>query len=263
VAIQGKLCLDCHNPDSEQRKAKRKYPDALDLTATVEEWVVPGDPLDSDLYLMLEDGEMPPEDSDVPPLTLEELQVYRDWIAAGASTALPVVEEQVGDVGTVGDPESVQEAEIVNPEQLPPPGPTEPERMRRFAGRQHPAVVHFPIALILSAAFLELLIMFRRREKWLHAQRFCLRFGALMAAISAGLGFMLTEFTMTSDELWLHGSLAGAALLCSLNAARAVPPLADSRRNRFRLWLGAAAVLISATGFMGGYMVFGWDYLKY
>ena len=251
VEIQRAKCLDCHNPDSDKRKAKRKYPDALDLAATVEEWVVAGDPMDSDLYLMLEDGEMPPDDSDVPPLTEEELKVYHDWIASGASVELPAT-----------TPAESKGQETVE-EQLPLPGPTDPERMRRFIGRQHPAVVHFPIGLILSAALLELMIMFRRREGWLHAQRFCLRFGALMAAVSAALGFMLTEFTMTSDELWLHGSLAGTALLLSLNAARCVPKDAEARRNRFRLWLGAAALFISATGFMGGYMVFGWDYLKY
>lgn len=270
LQIQRSKCLDCHGPNSDKRKAVRKYPDALDLAATVEEWVVPGDPLDSDFFLMLEDGEMPPDDSEVAPLSPEELKIYRDWIEVGApiksaeAVEVPVesaesIEASVADSTT----EAVDEPVVQDTEQLPLPSITEAERMRRFIGRQHPAVVHFPIGLILSAALLELLIMFRRREGWLHAQRFCLRFGALMAAVSAGLGFMLTEFTMTTDELWLHGGLAGAALLCSLNAARAVPPAADARRNRFRLWMGAAALLISATGFMGGYLVFGWDYLKY
>ncbi len=276
LAIQRAKCLDCHGPDSDKRKAKRAYPDGLDLAATVEEWVSPGKPDDSDLYLMLIDGDMPPKDADVAPLTPAELAVYQSWIEAGAPTELPDSEAggngssggntssgSDGSAGGTGAGQVDAEGNPMETEQLPPPGLTEPERMRRFIGRQHPAIVHFPIALVLSAALLEMMIMFRRREGWIHAQRFCLRFGALLSAVSAALGYMLTEFTHTSDELWLHGGLAGAAILCSLNAARSVPADANARRNRFRLWLGAAAVMISATGFMGGYLVFGWDYLKY
>jgi len=281
LEIQRRKCADCHGPDSDKRKAKRKYPDALDLAATVEEWIVPGKPMESDLYLMLADGEMPPEDSDVKPVTASELATYRTWIEAGAPTAVtsaPAVPtkneaapnqeggaEQEAAPDQEGDP---QQSKIFDPFEDDEPEVQASEvvgyeRMRRFAARQHPAVVHFPIGLILSAAMLEFLILLRRRESWLYAQRFCLRFGALTAVVAAGLGLMLTEFTHVNDELWLHGGLASAALLCTLTAARGVPKTAESRRNRFRLWLGAAALLICATGFMGGYMVFGWDYLKY
>jgi uncharacterized membrane protein len=281
LEIQRRKCADCHGPDSDKRKAKRKYPDALDLAATVDEWVVPGDPMESDLYLMLEDGEMPPEDSDVKAMTSDELTIYRTWIEAGAPTAVTsaqagslngeVAPDQEGGVNQEAGPDQhggTEQSKIFDPFEDDEPKLNIPEvvgyeRMRRFAARQHPAVVHFPIALILSAALLELLILMRRRESWLHAQRFCLRFGAMTAVVAVSLGFMLTEFTHVDDELWLHGGLAGAALLCTLTAARSVPKAVDSRRNRFRLWLGAAAVFICATGFMGGYLVFGWDYLKY
>ncbi len=281
LEIQRRKCADCHGPDSDKRKAKRKYPDALDLVATVEEWIVPGKPMESDLYLMLADGEMPPEDSDVKPVTASELATYRTWIEAGAPTAVtsaaPVskINEAAPDqeVGAEQEAAPDQEGDPQQSKIFDPFEDDEPEvqaaevvgyeRMRRFAARQHPAVVHFPIGLILSAAMLEFLILLRRRESWLYAQRFCLRFGALTAVVAAGLGLMLTEFTLVNDELWLHGGLAAAALLCTLTAARGVPKAVESRRNRFRLWLGAAALLICATGFMGGYMVFGWDYLKY
>lgn len=64
----------------------------LDPQALVEhEYVVMGSPDESGLWQRVESGDMPPEDSGIPPLNAEELKVLRDWIAAGA----PQVQRQV------------------------------------------------------------------------------------------------------------------------------------------------------------------------
>ena len=85
------------------------------------------------------------------------------------------------------------------------------QALLEFAARQHPAAVHFPIALVISGALLELLICLHRREDWLIAQRFCLRFGALTGLIAAFLGWSLAEGIEPTGELNLHRWLGVAA----------------------------------------------------
>lgn len=74
AALLVERCGSCHGPDSTDRKATRGWADARDLASTVAdpELIVPGVPDDSWLYAVIEDGEMPPNDSDVPPLDAEE-----------------------------------------------------------------------------------------------------------------------------------------------------------------------------------------------
>ncbi len=236
LQIQRSKCQECHAAGSEDRKARRKYPDALDLAFLLEELVVPGEPEESDFWFLMIDGEMPPEDSDVAALTDAELATYRAWIEAGAP--LPGVES-----ADQGDPQAFG-------------------RLLSWVGRQHPAAVHFPVALLLSVALLELFLSRSRREHWLHAQRFCLRFGALTAVISAGLGWILARSHIPADELELHRWFGVATATVAVCAALVIPAHAQGRRRGFRLVLLVLTVLVCLTGHFGGYLVFGPDYFR-
>ena len=58
-----------------------------------------------------------------------------------------------------------------------------------FVGRFHPLLVHFPIAFLLLAGFLELLAVRRRTgPPWLAARFPLLVVAAIAAAIAAGAG---------------------------------------------------------------------------
>jgi uncharacterized membrane protein len=255
LAIQEAKCLGCHGPDSDKPKALRKYKSPLDLAATVEEFVTPGDPEDSDLYFLLLDGDMPPDDSDVDPLTEAQVEIYRQWILAGAP--LPEVSSTQVDPGGSAEPGGMVEP-------VPPAVPQSwQQRALALLGRQHPAVVHFPIGLLLSGALLEILIRFRRREAWLHAQRFCLRFGFLTALAAVGLGWLLAQDHRLSDDLQLHRWLGVSATVLAFLTALIIPKHAESPRRSFRFLLMSMATALVLTGHFGGYMVFGADYFRF
>jgi uncharacterized membrane protein len=130
-------------------------------------------------------------------------------------------------------------------------------RVLSFLARQHPIAVHFPIGLVLTAAFLELLICLHRRDDWLAAQRFCLRFGALTGAVAAGLGWFLAAQFKEGQAMELHRWLGVAATAAMLIAAFLVPRWPESERRGFRWMLTLAAMLIALAGHFGGYLVHG------
>jgi uncharacterized membrane protein len=130
-------------------------------------------------------------------------------------------------------------------------------RVLSFLARQHPVAVHFPIGLVLTAAFLELLICLHRRDDWLAAQRFCLRFGALTGLVAAGLGWFLAAQFKEGEAMELHRWLGVAATTTMLLAAFMIPRWPESERRGFRWMLTIAAMLIALAGHFGGYLVHG------
>lgn len=130
-------------------------------------------------------------------------------------------------------------------------------RVLSFLARQHPIAVHFPIGLVLTAAFLELLICLQRRDDWLAAQRFCLRFGALTGLLAAGLGWFLAAQFKEGQAMELHRWLGVAATVAMLIAAVMIPRWPESERRGFRWVLTIAAMLIGLAAHFGGYLVHG------
>src|SRR5437764_6430452 len=82
-------CAGCHGPDLAKPKGRFGY--VLDLKRVAEnpELVVPARPDESELWALVQRGEMPPADSPHGPLTGAEKDVIRVWIAAGAPDASP------------------------------------------------------------------------------------------------------------------------------------------------------------------------------
>lgn len=136
----------------------------------------------------------------------------------------------------------------------------DPQALLEFAARQHPVAVHFPIALVISGALLELLICLHRREDWLIAQRFCLRFGAMMGLVAAFLGWSLAESVEASGELNLHRWLGVAAGVGMLITAYLVPRWPESERRVFRWALTLTTMAVALAGHFGGYLVHGADH---
>ena len=85
-------CNECHG--SQLKKPEGKFGYVLDLKriADNEDYVVRGKPKDSDLFRMVRDEEMPPDDHPkTPPLTAHEKDIVRRWINIGAPHELPAV----------------------------------------------------------------------------------------------------------------------------------------------------------------------------
>lgn len=91
--------------------------------------VVPGKPEDSQLWQLVHDDEMPPEDARTGPLPKEQKQIIHDWIAAGA----PSVSSEPP-AAPAPTPPSVEHAPTLSAE----------KRFLCWLGKFHVIVVHFP-----------------------------------------------------------------------------------------------------------------------
>lgn len=135
-----------------------------------------------------------------------------------------------------------------------------------WLGRLHPAVVHFPIALLIGAAIAELLLMRTGNVTYDGAVRFCIGLGVIGALAAAILGWCYGGFRLVDDN-WLmmaHRWVGTSTAIWSLIIAGFIPKSgATARANnrgafRFVLFLGAIAVGVS--GFFGGALVYGLDH---
>ncbi|MFM9995229.1 MAG: DUF1553 domain-containing protein [Phycisphaerales bacterium] len=146
----------------------------------------------------------------------------------------------------------------------PTSGRSAKDKFGDFLGRLHPISVHFPIALLVTAALLELIAMIFRAARPREVARVCLLIGAIGAASSAGLGWISADFNPITgelaDTLWLHRwlgiSAASASVLC------VVLMLAGERAKlAFRIALFGCAALVGVTGYFGGEIVRGPNHL--
>ena len=257
-ALLSAKCVDCHNPDSDSRKARREFDGMDDLARVVDELVSPGDPLDSDLWLTVEEGEMPPDDSDVEPLTSAELALLRGWIEAGApietAAAATMVEEAAVIVAQDEDEATTEATTEANSDEL-----SFMDRLERFAARLHPLSTHFPVALLLAAALARLFGAGNlERPKLRAAEGYCLLLGTLGAGAAIGFGLLAEIHGSPDPEVanihrWLaFGTAGGGAVLVLLR------PFAVS--TKVYGWLVLLTGLsVSVTGHYGGELAWGDD----
>lgn len=242
--VMTRRCSPCHAPPSDDTKAMKKWALSHDLAATleIEDMIEPGDPEVSDVYLWVVDGDMPPPDWEGGMCTADELEAVRSWIERGAW--LPPAPEVVEDEGVTKVDEPT---ETTGPIRSP---------WRSWLGKLHPAVVHFPIGLLLAAVLADLLAARA-------AARFCLWAGALGGAGASALGWIAGETQRASDLLELHRWVGIATcVLASITAliySRCTRN--DQSPGKARWLLFVLALLVSATGHFGGELSWGEGYL--
>lgn len=125
----------------------------------------------------------------------------------------------------------------------------------------HPAIVHFPIALLTFSVFFDFLSLLLKRDEFRRTGFYLLALGVLATVAAIGAGLMAAETAdAPKDILKLHASLAVATsvLFLVLLVWRAA-----ARNNispkLFPLYLAigvVGALMILAVGFWGGHMVF-------
>ncbi len=142
------------------------------------------------------------------------------------------------------------------------PGPWE-----LLLGRSHILALHFPLALLLVAAFLEF-VSRKREQPGPNPHAFtCLWLGALSALVAAGTGWVFAEvepLSQSQDEHLFQHRWAGvltAVLALSATIVGALSRKRPSLRKSFRILLGVAALGVAATGHFGGEMVHGENFL--
>jgi hypothetical protein len=93
--------------------------------------------------------------------------------------------------------------------------------------------------------------------------RFCIWFGSLTAVAAAVLGWCAGSFRMTDaswvlmTHRWLGTSTVACAALVLVLSEASRSAVRHRTRMYFRVALLFGAVLVSATGFLGGAVVFG------
>jgi mono/diheme cytochrome c family protein len=250
-AVFSTKCAGCHGPALSRPKGRFGYVLDLARVAGNRELVVPGAPHESELWELVRRGDMPPDDSPAGPLTPNEKETIRAWIAVGAPAA---------------DASPATTREETFPAEAPKLWPT----LRRL-GRLHLVLIHFPIALLLAAATGEVWSACGTRSR--NASRrtparevhFCVVLGAAGAVASAALGWLYAgggggvEMSMALEpHRWL-----GTATACWATFTAVLSFREDRRGVRsgsFRLALLVAAALVSTTGHFGGILVHGNDF---
>ncbi|MCB0331556.1 MAG: DUF1549 domain-containing protein, partial [Bdellovibrionales bacterium] len=151
-------------------------------------------------------------------------------------------------------------------------------RLELFTGKLHPALVHFPLALLLSAILIEGYITvrdgFRGRNKRPHlVAGFCICFGALGAFVAAVSGWMNAanqEFfgslvSVLFWHRWLGVFVAALSIFGALLYFASARLSLDSfsQRNALRFYLLSLFLvtpLLGVGAHFGGVMVHGEDY---
>ncbi len=131
----------------------------------------------------------------------------------------------------------------------------------------HPLIVHFPIALLLTAALIYWLGAFARRESWLWSGLWMLVLGALAAAVATGTGLyaapgvMLAPSVKTALLTSHKRMMIGVAILSAVLAlwAIAARPMPARGRGVFLAMLVLVAALIAKGADYGGRMVFDYN----
>lgn len=138
----------------------------------------------------------------------------------------------------------------------------------QLLGRLHVVVVHFPIALIIAAAFGEGWSICTRSTSLAPAVRFCLLLGAAGAAAAALLGWLHATLGYAGDPspiLALHRWIGTAASLWAV--ALAVVSEIDQHRGRrtvlFRAMLFVGALLVGLSGHFGGLLTHGTEFFSW
>ena len=156
-------------------------------------------------------------------------------------------------------------------ESKPSEGKTFIQQIFRYVGKFHPVIVHFPIALTITAAMSEAVFMLSKKFLFSNLARFNLAIAGLSSILAALTGWINASFIKVSAELewplFLHrwlGISSTILILCAVICSELAPRLDNSGlKVGYRASLFTATILVAATGHFGGIMVFGADYFKW
>jgi uncharacterized membrane protein len=141
---------------------------------------------------------------------------------------------------------------------------TEKSAVKGFLGALHPGVVHFPIAILAVAAFLEFLQILRRKTEPAPGTLTLAWLAAAAAVPASFFGFQLADYEGSEGSLinlhkWTGIASTVVAIAAALCATRAKSSPGAVKGLRLALILGATLVL--TTGYLGGELVFGEGHL--
>jgi uncharacterized membrane protein len=152
------------------------------------------------------------------------------------------------------------------------PGLTTFQHLLEFAGKFHPVMVHFPIALVLTCLLAEILGLLFGKSMFIDAARFLIVLGALSVAVTVPLGWMAAAFEDYSGDyarvLWWHrwlGTTAGVLVILTacLSEVSRSPRGGLAARTAYCAGLVVSAATMALTGHFGAMLIQGLDYFKW
>src|SRR5262249_52894563 len=152
--------------------------------------------------------------------------------------------------------------------QAPAP-PSHLDAIARLAGRTHPILVHFPIALLITGALVELWRAIRRHPGVSPTGFTCVVLGGLAAAAAAGAGWLSADFDRTGPDSttltihrWIGVSVACASMVVIVLGLVAARSQSGRGTRPYRVLLILVAIAVGVGGHFGGMMTYGDDYFS-
>ena len=150
-------------------------------------------------------------------------------------------------------------------------GHGESSSLLTFIGKFHPLIIHFPIALVLTALFFTGLSMFFKVEIFDTLSIYLIYFAALSAIAAATLGLIAgsdasyPSFLVSSFE-WHRILGISTTVVTFITAYFGYRQLSQNKTGGtmlYRLFLLLNAVLVGITGHLGATLVYGIDYFNF
>lgn len=265
-------CLGCHGPEEEKAGFR------IDDREFVLDYLVPEEPESSMLYTDYlastdEDFLMPPKGHN-DPLSPGELALVRVWIEEGADWPEDA-KVTATKVTTVNGGAEVN-AEAVGKEPVEATGPLEapaavtlPARVWAFQGYFHPAVIHFPIAL-LSVGGLFVIVGLKWPVMGTQVPLACLLLGSVSSVTASIMGWSfatqlgyMSLFNPDTEIFWHRWSgvaVSAVALIFAFVAVINLRRKSDALQKTWKVGLVVLAILIGMIGHQGGELHYGKDF---
>ena len=140
-----------------------------------------------------------------------------------------------------------------------------------FIGKFHPLVIHFPIALVLTAFLFTGLSIFFKVDTFDTFSIYLIYIASLTAIISAVFGYIAGESAsypsfLTSTLEWHRILGISSAIATLITAYLGYRKLSQNKVDGFlyyRLLLTVNVILVGITGHLGATLVYGLDYFKF
>lgn len=142
-------------------------------------------------------------------------------------------------------------------------------RLWRWLGGWHPAAVHFPIALLLTVAFLEAMALARRKPIYTASNKLLLAIATLGAFVAAPLGWVNGGLPAADDDaaLTLHRWIGTALPFLMLLVWRLKPNAEAAAAGRngplYAIALSVVAAAILAQAYLGAEVTHGAGHMAF